>query len=71
MGGMEVTPSRPAKPQEEFRRMPIAVCNISVTPPTQFLFSIFYSILIKVDFMYNNLKIAEVRVFAVRKAEGK
>lgn len=35
---------------------------------TQFLFLIFYSILLKRDFMYNNLKIAEVRVFAVRKA---
>lgn len=42
-------------------------CAASVSL-TQFSFLIFYSILLKRDFMYNNQEIAEVRVFAVRKA---
>lgn len=53
---------------EKFWGMPIAPCIINTIPLTQFLVSVFYSILIKVDFMYNNLRIAEVRVFAGRKA---
>lgn len=42
MGGMEATPPPPAKPQEEFWRMPTAVCSIGVTDPVLILDFLFY-----------------------------
>lgn len=57
----------PAKPLEKILEIPLATCSTRITPLTQLLISMFYSILTK-DFLYNNLRIGEMGVFALRKA---
>lgn len=57
----------PAKPLEKILGIPVATCSTHITPLTQLLISTFYSILTK-DFLYNNLRVGEMRVFALRKA---